>query len=153
MKGKFKLADARDKHPVMIDFWATWCGPCVMELPILADVAKQYKEKGIVFVAVNLREKPEEIKAFLEKKKLDVTVALDSDGATGDTYKVEGIPTLVLIDAKGVVQAVHIGYNPAIKTTLPKELDALLAGKDLARETLEKAKSARPDEATEKPKP
>jgi thiol-disulfide isomerase/thioredoxin len=153
-KGDFSLADERDKHPVMIDFWATWCGPCVMELPILADVAKQYKEKGVVFVAVNLREKPDEIKTFLKEKKLDVTVALDSDGATGDTYKVEGIPTLVLIDTKGVVQAVHVGYNPAIKTTLPKELDDLLAGKDLSKEADKVKSEPKPKPAAPKvPKP
>ena len=153
VKGKFKLADAHGKHPVMIDFWATWCGPCVMELPILADVAREYKEKGIVFCAVNLREKPDEIKTFLDKKKLDIPVALDTEGAVAETYKVEGIPTLILIDAKGVVQAVHVGYDPELRTVLPKELDALLAGKNLAKEKPENSRPAASDNATEKKKP
>jgi thiol-disulfide isomerase/thioredoxin len=130
--GNFQLEDHRDKEVVMMDFWATWCGPCVQELPILADVAKAYKEKGVVFRAVNLQEKPDEIREFLKSKKLDMTVALDPAGESGTAYKAEAIPMLILIDKKGVVQSVHVGYNPAIKRTLQKELDALLAGKDLS---------------------
>jgi thiol-disulfide isomerase/thioredoxin len=133
-KGKFELKDHRDKDVVMIDFWATWCGPCVMELPILTEVAEGYKDKGVAFYAINLRESPAQIKKFQEDKKLKFTVALDKDGATANAYNVEGIPTLVLVDKKGVVQSVHVGYNPGIKKTLAQELDALLAGKDLAKE-------------------
>jgi thiol-disulfide isomerase/thioredoxin len=144
-KGKFQLKDHRDKDVVMIDFWATWCGPCVRELPVLTEVADKYKDKGVVFYAVNLRETPDEIKKFQEKKKLKFTAALDSEGTIGDAYKVEGIPMLVLVDKKGIVQSVHLGYNPSIKATLTKEIDALLAGKDLANEAhgKEKAKAGR----------
>jgi thiol-disulfide isomerase/thioredoxin len=139
-KGKFQLKDHRDKNVVMIDFWATWCGPCVMELPILTEVADSYKDKGVVFYAINLRETTDKIKKFQEDKKLKFTVALDTDGAIGDRYQVQGIPTLVLVDKKGVVQSVHIGYNPGIKAELKKELDALLAGKDLAKDGGDKGK-------------
>jgi thiol-disulfide isomerase/thioredoxin len=143
-KGEFRLRDHRDAHVVMLDFWATWCGPCVQEMPLLAEVAEAYKEKGVVFRAINEQEKPEEIHKFLEEKKLAITVALDSEGAVGAAYHAEAIPMLVLIDKKGIVQAVHIGYDPAIKTTLRKELDALLAGKELAKEALREAKTAPP---------
>jgi len=135
----FQLEDHRDKDIVMMDFWATWCGPCVQELPILADVAKAYKDKGVVFRAVNLQEQPNKIQEFLKSKKLELTVALDSAGSTGSAYGAQAIPMLVLIDKKGVVQSVHVGYNPTIKKTLQKELDALLAGKDLAKDAAESA--------------
>jgi thiol-disulfide isomerase/thioredoxin len=148
--GDFQLQDHRDKQIVMMDFWATWCGPCVQELPILAAVAKAYKDKGVVFRAVNLQEKPEEIREFLKSKKLEITVALDSAGETGGAYGAKAIPMLVLIDKKGVVQSVHVGYSPAIKTTLQKELDALLAGKDLAKEAA--AGGATPKPAGDKPR-
>jgi peroxiredoxin len=140
--GEFRLNDHRDKDIVMLDFWATWCGPCVQELPLLAEVAESYKGKGVAFFAVNLRETPEQIKKFQDDKKLKFTVAIDTDGAVGNAYGAEAIPMLVLVDKKGVVQAVHVGYNPAIKTTLANELDALLAGKDLAKEAAERAKAA-----------
>ena len=148
-KGEFRLADHRKTDVVMLDFWATWCGPCVRELPILAEVAAAYKDKGVTFCAINQQEKPEEIHKFLEDKKLTMTVALDSEGKVGNAYHVEGIPTLVLIDKRGVVQSVHIGYNPSIKETLHKELDALLAGKDLAKEAKEEAKAAQKAEGLE----
>ena len=143
-QGEFQLKDHREAHVVMLDFWATWCGPCVQELPLLAEVAREYKDKGVVFCAVNEQEEPEKIRKFLEEKKLAITVALDSERAVGEAYHAEAIPMLVLIDKKGVVQSVHIGYSPAIKTALSKELDALLAGKDLAKEALHEAKASQP---------
>jgi thiol-disulfide isomerase/thioredoxin len=131
-KGEFKLKEHKGEHVVMLDFWATWCGPCVMELPVLSEVAEAYKDKGVVFCAVNQQEEPAEIRTFLKQKKLTFTVGLDSNGSVGNAYGANAIPLLVLIDKKGVVRSVHVGYSPEIKATLKKELDALLAGKDLA---------------------
>ncbi|HZW33807.1 MAG TPA: DUF2092 domain-containing protein [Isosphaeraceae bacterium] len=139
--GELRLKDHRGAHVVMLDFWATWCGPCVQELPLLAEVAPAYKDKGVVFHAVNEQEKPAQIHKFLKEKKPAMTVALDAEGAAGNAYHAEAIPLLVLIDKKGLVQSVHVGFNRAIKTTLRKELDALLAGKDLAREAARDAKA------------
>jgi thiol-disulfide isomerase/thioredoxin len=135
--GEFQLKSHRDKEIVMMDFWATWCAPCVRELPILADVAKTYKDKGVAFRAINLEEEPEKIREFLKKRELSITVALDSSGKVGSAYGAEAIPMLVLIDKKGIVQSVHVGYDPAIRKTLRKELDTLLAGKDLAKKSAE----------------
>ena len=70
----------------------------------------------------------------MKDKKLKFNVALDSDGAVSSPYHAEAIPMLLLIDKKGVVQSVHVGYDPGIKAVLKKELDAMLAGKDLAKE-------------------
>lgn len=131
--GNFQLEDHHDKEVVMMDFWATWCPPCVQELPILADVAKAYKDKGVAFRAINEQEQPAKIRDFLKSKNLDITVALDSAGEIGKAYGADAIPMLVLIDKKGIVKSVHIGYSPGIKKTLQKELDALLAGKDPAK--------------------
>jgi peroxiredoxin len=132
-KGELRLEDHRGKDIVMLDFWATWCGPCVQELPVLIEVAGAYKDKGVALFGINVRETPEQIRKFQADKKLNFTVALDSDGAVSTAYGADAIPMLVLVDKKGTVRSVHVGYNPAIKTTLAKELDALLAGKDLAK--------------------
>jgi thiol-disulfide isomerase/thioredoxin len=141
-EGEFQLKTHRGARVVMLDFWATWCGPCVRELPILAEVAEVYKDKGVFFYAVNQREKPDQVRKFLADKKLKLTVALDSDGAFGSAYHVTAIPTLVLIDKRGTVQSVHVGYDPGIKATLRNELDSLLAGKDLAKDSLRATKPA-----------
>jgi peroxiredoxin len=130
--GDLRLRDHADQHIVVLDFWATWCGPCVQEMPILAEVAEEYKDRGVIFYAVNQGETPEVIRAFLEKKDYKINVALDPEGQAGDLYHVQGIPMLVLLDKAGVVQAVHTGFSPDIKSKLKQELDDLLAGKSLS---------------------
>ena len=155
--GDFTLADHAGSEIVMLDFWATWCGPCVKEMPLLADVADEFKSKGVVFFAVNQGDDRETIRDFLKQKELEIPVALDASGQTGTSYEVKGIPTLVLIDKKGIVQAVHVGYNPNIKQNLRRELNDLLAGKDLVKETIAKheeslkARPWGPEQATGEP--
>ncbi len=131
--GKVDLAAHKGKDVVVLDFWATWCGPCVQALPILTDVTREYRDKGVVFYAVNQREEAEVIGEFLKKKKLDVSVALDSQGKIGNLYGVEGIPQTVIIDKNGTVQIVHVGFGPDLRQRLPRELDAVLAGKNFAK--------------------
>jgi thiol-disulfide isomerase/thioredoxin len=129
--GEMNLAAHKGKEIVILDFWATWCGPCVKALPILIEVADAYREKGVVFYAINQQEDPKTIRPFLEKRKLKLTVPLDRQGAVGGLYHVEGIPQTVIIDKQGIVQAVHVGLLPDLKTKLTQELDELLAGRDL----------------------
>ncbi len=129
--GTVDSATEKGKHVVVLDFWATWCGPCVRALPQVAEVAEAYRPKGVVFYAVNQREKPEDIERFLKDKGLSVTVALDKDGAVGKSFGVQGIPQTVIIDKAGVVQAVHVGYSESMKERLSKQLDEVLAGRSL----------------------
>jgi peroxiredoxin len=135
---RVKLANDTGKNVVMLDMWATWCGPCRQELPHLIEVAKDYRAKGVVLYAIDIdkRESKMKIEEFLKKEKLDMTVGLDSKGNVAEAYGVEGIPMLMLIDKHGVVQCVHIGYEPGIDKVLHKELDGILAGKNLAAATI-----------------
>ena len=132
---------------VILDFWATWCGPCVKAMPTITEVAKQYEPKGVVFFAVNVQEDEDTVREFLKKQELEITVAMDSDGAVGERYQAEAIPQTVLIGKDGTVQVVHVGLVPGLKQKLSNELDALLKGENLAEKALEKAKK----EDTEKP--
>ncbi|HQU43089.1 MAG: hypothetical protein B7Z73_08680 [Planctomycetia bacterium 21-64-5] len=126
----FSLKQQKDKKVVILDFWATWCGPCVREMPLVAKVADKYRDKDVALYCVDQGEDAETVRAFLDEKELDVTVSLDSQNEAGSAYGVEGIPTLVLIDKAGVVRSVHLGYRPDIAEKLKEELDAILAGKD-----------------------
>ena len=130
--GEFDLSQQKDKNIVILDFWATWCGPCRRVMPIMEEVANEYKDKGVILIAVNLRESPQAIRSFLQEQGLHPTVALDKDGAVGNVYKTKFIPQTVIIGKDGIVQAVHVGNLPNLKETLKKELDDLLAGKKLA---------------------
>lgn len=131
------------KNVVLLDFWATWCGPCVAAMPLVDEVANKYKEKGLVFYAVNAGEEPDAIKQFLNESKLSPPVALDQKGEIGSSYGVRGIPQTLLIGKDGKVQVVHVGFGPDTATELGNEVEALLAGKDLAGEVLAKAEAAK----------
>ena len=128
---KAALAKHKGKDVILLDFWATWCGPCRKSLPLLIEVSEKFKDKGLIFYAVNQRESLETIKDFLTTQNLKLPAALDSDGKLGEAYGVEGIPQTVLISKDGIVQAVHVGYAPEMKTTLTKQIEDVLAGKSL----------------------
>ena len=127
--GKLDLAAKKDTDIYILDFWATWCGPCRMAMPILHSVSKEYVDKGVRLIAVNLRETPEEIKAFLKEAGLEgIEVALDTEGATGDLYHADSIPQTVIIGKDGKVAKVHVGVSPEFEKELRAELDELTGG-------------------------
>lgn len=132
--GKMDLAQHKNKDIVILDFWATWCGPCTVAMPKISGVADEYKKKGVVLYAVNLKEDADKVSKFLEQRKLGVTVALDKDGHVGELYKVESIPQTVIIGKDGSVQAVHVGLLPGLEEKLKGELDKLLSGEKLEKD-------------------
>lgn len=148
---------------VLLDFWATWCPPCLAELPEIQKLAEELalaKKAEVAIVAVSQDREPEDgptarklVEGLLESKKLDLAkgpiarVALDPEQAVGDAFGVQALPTVVLLDAKGVVQAVHVGYSEDVKDVLMDEIVRLLEGKTLvdpkAAEADEKGQAAR----------
>lgn len=130
--GTVRLSDHKGKHVVILDFWATWCGPCVRALPVVAGVAKDYADKGVVFYAANLEEEPDTIRRTLERREIECAVALDTDGGVSDDYEVRGIPHMTIIDKEGVIQVVHVGFGADQEQQLRDEIEAVLKGEDLA---------------------
>ncbi len=84
--GTLDLQNLKDKNVVILDFWATWCGPCVKAMPIIDKVAADYKDKGVLLYAVNIREEPADVQKFLNDAGLHVSVALDKEGAVATAY-------------------------------------------------------------------
>jgi thiol-disulfide isomerase/thioredoxin len=100
---------------VLIDFWATWCGPCRMAIPHLIELQKKYKNRGFTVVGVSLDQQgPDVVRTFTEQWKVNYPVVVDMDGGVARTYGgVRAIPTTVVIDATGrVVGDPLIGYRP-----------------------------------------
>jgi thiol-disulfide isomerase/thioredoxin len=109
--GEAHLDDHRGKV-VLLDFWATWCPPCVKSLPVVHRVAQEFGEEDLVTFAVNRddgRNREALVEAFLARHGIEgLDVALD-DGTAAGTLGVRALPTLVLIDREGLVPSVHVG--------------------------------------------
>ena len=99
---------------VMINFWATWCGPCRQEMPLLEDIYKKYKPMGFTMLAVNVEPDSKAAEAWLGKlaKPVSFPVAFDVDSKVSKAYKVAGMPSTVFVDRKGNVRVMHKGYKP-----------------------------------------
>jgi thiol-disulfide isomerase/thioredoxin len=98
---------------VMINFWATWCGPCRQEMPLLEDIYKKYKPMGFTMLGVNVEPDTKDAEAWLGKLSKPVTfpIAFDVDSKVSKLYKVETMPSTVIVDRKGNVRALHRGYK------------------------------------------
>ncbi|HEU5118616.1 MAG TPA: TlpA disulfide reductase family protein, partial [Isosphaeraceae bacterium] len=138
---------------VLLDFWATWCGPCREELPeiqkLTESLAKDHPDK-VAVIAVSEDRTPDDapLRDLVEAslKKLNVAlapgvgqVALDPDQAVGEAFSVTGLPTIVLIDPKGVIQRVQVGYGEGVVEALETDIAALLDGRSLVEPRAEDA--------------
>jgi peroxiredoxin len=107
-----KLADYRGQKVVLIDFWATWCGPCKMSMPGLQSVLDDFKSRGVEVLSVNEGESAAQADRYIKSKAYGFRVLLDPDSAIGASYGVTGIPTLVAVDRAGIVRWIRVGYTP-----------------------------------------
>ena len=114
---------------VVLDFWATWCSPCVQALPKIQRTIAQYPPDQVAFVAVNQEEDLEKIKAFLESRELKIPVALDS-GEIGRQFRVDSLPQTVIIDQDGNIAFVKVGNSSDLEKKLKSAIDLLLADDD-----------------------
>ncbi|MGI4789377.1 MAG: TlpA family protein disulfide reductase [Janthinobacterium lividum] len=120
------LQDETRAQPVVLDFWATWCGPCRAELPHLEDLSHYYQGK-VAFYGVNSNDTPKVITQFARKNNLTFSMLSDADQHVGALYGAQTIPLLIVIDTHGRVRAVTDGYSENVESELSRTLDALLA--------------------------
>ncbi len=96
-------------HVVFLNFWATWCGPCRYEMPSMQRLYTEFKDDGLVIVAVDLQESKAQVKSFVEEYNLTFPVLLDKNGKVGAIYGARSIPTTFLLDRDGYIFARAIG--------------------------------------------
>jgi thiol-disulfide isomerase/thioredoxin len=105
------LADYKGQV-VLINFWASWCGPCRKEMPILEQLNKAYKSKGVQLVGVNVEPNSEDAKKYLQSTPVTFPILLDRASTVSKLYQVQGMPNTVILDRSGKVRYIHRGYQP-----------------------------------------
>ena len=106
----------------MLNFWATWCGPCKREMPALQGAAQRY-HGDVLIVGVDQGEPASTVQEFVDELDLTFDIPLDTDGAVGSRYNVRGLPTTFFIDGDGVIQEIWSGEMNAI--TLAEKIESI----------------------------
>jgi len=131
------LADYRGKKAVVVSYWASWCGPCKVELPELREFYKRYHKADANFeiLAISIDEEKADAEKYAAAEKLPFPVLFDPHSKTADAYSVEGIPTTFVIDKDGKIVHAHVGLEQAMQIQLMSELGLKYTGMEDAGET------------------
>ncbi len=111
---------------VMINFWATWCGPCRQEMPALEQLYQKYKDLGFVILGVNIDEDSSKTKDFLAKRPVNFPVLYDTKKQVSDLYNVVAMPTTYLIDRDGKLRYYHRSYKPGYEQKYAEQIKTLI---------------------------
>jgi len=97
---------------VLINFWASWCGPCRQEMPLLDRLHNRYEDTGFAVLGVNVEGEIEPAQKVVDKTRVGFPVLLDAEQKVSEIYALEAMPSTVVVDRDGVVRYVHRGYKP-----------------------------------------
>ena len=126
--GEVSLADL--KGPVvMINFWASWCGPCRQEFPALDQIYAKYKPMGFTLVAINVESEKSDAEKFLSATPASFPILFDPDNTVSGKYGVSAMPTTVLVDRQGRVRWQHRAYKPGDEAKYIEQIRAALREK------------------------
>jgi len=129
LSGKMVQVGELKGRVVLVDFWASWCAPCREELPVLEELYRKYREKGLVVIGVGQDKDAGKAAKFLRASPLSFPIVHDADGAVADRYAPPKMPSSYVIDKKGLIRHVHAGFRASDKAVLERQLAALLAEK------------------------
>jgi len=121
------LSDYRGKV-VLITFWASWCRPCDFELPVLNQFYLAHRDRGVAVLAISTDERREDALAYAQSRHLDLPMLWDEGQQVGRLYRVESLPTLVVIDPQGRVQQYEQGLRYDLESWLTRQVTRLLPG-------------------------
>lgn len=111
---------------VLINFWASWCGPCRQEMPLLDRLHSRYEETGFAVLGVNVEGEREPAQEIVDKTKVTFPVLIDEQQKVSEMYELEAMPSTVVVDRDGVVRYIHHGYKPGDETKYYEVVKALI---------------------------
>ncbi len=112
----------------VVDFWATWCEPCKDQLPHLDGLAQRYGQEGLAVTAVSFDGDRAQLDAFLAQHPVSIPILWDRGGATlSEPLDLQRLPTTLVLDRRGIVRHVHVGFDAASAERLEREIKALLS--------------------------
>jgi peroxiredoxin len=111
---------------VMINFWATWCGPCRQEMPLLDELYSRYNRVGFNLLGVNIDDDSRRAMQMVEELGVNFPVLFDASKEVSKLYEVEAMPVTVIVDRQGTVRYVHHGYKPGYEDKYLDQIRSLL---------------------------
>jgi len=119
--------DRYDGKVVLVDFWASWCGPCLESFPWMQRMNARYGPSGLVVVAVNVDHDRQLAERFLRSQRSSLDIVFDPRGAVAERFRVEGMPSSYYIDRHGKVRFTHVGFHTGDAADLEREIAQLLS--------------------------
>jgi peroxiredoxin len=120
-----KLSEYRGEV-VLINFWASWCGPCRQEMPVLSALHDKYKSLGFTVLGVNVEEDSTRARKLLQEMSVSFPVLLDSESVVSKQYDVVAMPSTVLVDRNGNMRYLHKGYKPGLEDVYLQQIRGLI---------------------------
>ncbi len=114
LNGKSVTLQSFRGHPVLMDFWATWCGPCRMSIPLVQQFYARHKAEGLIVLGMNIDDEPADVYAFVKYFNMTYPILFAGQTPVGGAYGVEGIPSFYFLDQQGRVVQHYEGFSPEI---------------------------------------
>jgi len=120
-----KLSELRGQV-VLLNFWASWCGPCRQEMPLLEKLQQRYSALGFTVLGVNVEEDSSKAKTLLKDIPVSFPILFDTQNTVSEQYKVSAMPSTVMIDRNGNMRYLHKGYKPGDEAQYKKWVKQLI---------------------------
>ena len=125
----YSLRDLRGKV-IVLDFWYRGCGWCIRSMPQVNAVSKQFKDEQVAVCGMNIRDTLDVARPVIERLKLEYPQL--KAGKISEQYKIQGFPTLVILDQQGLIRDVHVGYSPTLKDDVVRSVESLMKAKPVS---------------------
>ena len=111
---------------VYVDFWASWCGPCLKSFPFMEEMHQQYADQGLVIIAINMDQDPQDAHKFITEHPVTFLVGQDTAGAVAEQYGVMAMPSSFVVDRDGLVKNTHFGFKSSDKEEIAASISEFL---------------------------